>query len=1702
MPIKNANSKSWVIKPSLDGNRYSSFPSGDAVKAPTLLAPNMNPSGATIHFTNGSNYTTLVPKYRTTGTNTWMTLASDTTSPIIFTGLVAGSYEFEVWPNGNQSYASNRVTGIVVSNSSVLFTDDFSSGDLSKYNNSFRWGTGGLPTAGTGSTTVFDVTGPLGTTIKARRFQYGTSAGGPEQRFSLTTSNTEVRSETASSDTAYQEICLGYDLYIPSNYSHVTTNSGGVPAYNNKWLATIWKDQYGHSAEISKVWGSVEAWASNADAGKSHIRFIWSNPQSGSSPSTTSPQVVSPTRTITGGNGTAYAVKDTDLGKWSRIVLHFKCADIGATNGFMRIYRSEYTNGVLGAFELMYAMENMDNSTNVPGSPETNGFDRGYIFGYSNSAYPETTTFYLANFAFDNKAQVILENISPSTTLPFPLQAGQAMSQANMPMEIIFPRPDTETAIFERHRLHPNGVPMRIPVGVQGGRAPFRYSVSSTMTGLKIGADLPINWFDNGLGLYGILTHTNPVIGNYTTTITVTDQDSNTASITFNHSVADRNDTTKFRWYDNISGNNTNNGSYDNPYRDNLTLAMGATSSSTTLQGQVWFKASSTPYILTGHSDLNAGNIRLDVTKRPVVFCGAPLSVDVPPGIKISFSSARFHDISGNPRGLFWGDLNCDGSVSSLSNFQNFWITTEQPRITFFSTDVTNIGTGSVGDDNAAFTMFASGATSSDSSYSKYILFRRVREFNRPNSSNSYAITSAFGLKWAVAEDCHTLNSSSAADLYWKDSCQYVTARFCKFSNLCAIGGQNQNGGTTGNIEYVYTVMGNNVATRALTLAHEAAGSTVGPAFVSRCTLKGWLGQDSKIVNGPFRVENSIIQSSSSPAMNITVPAPTVVGSQLHGNSSYLDSNLKLSEAYNSYYGTHGAELSSSPPLYVEDWESATVNVSPTGRGSNGFLWNDAANVTPQLVSRYGGTKSARFRYPAQAVDSGDANSELRFNLGGLYKEVTIEFDLLIPSNYQHRNEASSDNNKFFRLWGSTGANDGYDSPEKIGASLWPTAVAGTSNSVSSLQPDWNLNGQGVGPKGQFDDDFVNATDLGQWRRVKIYCKHATAANNDGVLKIWKDGVLVSNNTAMQNYNASATDHAFQKGYLMGWSNSGFTNQTDFYIDNIKFFVASPVVPNETKLQSILLHNSFENGTVGANINTIAPVSTVNAKISTTRSLHGSRSARDVIAARQSGGMGWYWESADGFPSLTNGDEIWMRLAIYVPTGASLRGNAGSGLKFFRFRQKDSTNTIRNYQDLYYREDQAGNFVSWQMINENSGNWKVLTTNQNARLVKGAWTFVEYYMKLDNTPVSAGGQGRSRLWINGNLVANISDQLTLAGSGWTFFNFLFLTYWNMWSTNPASGEGPDSEIILDYDQWSCAIKSASRDDTPHLATDGGGFKYIGTAVSGDTSSTVGGTPTPILFQNFDTSSLPLGWTNAGGSFELSTNTAQVYGGSGKSLRGIYPANANGNLLGLTYNVDTFTNWDTSKNSIYIRFRARMPAPRWGMKFIKIFGKQGGNGGYANTTFGLDYTGSAPASVYQVSFGDGTTTTNDTQNVINLDGTNKSWAGRSSTTATILTPQNANWGGAQWGDDWHLFEIYVKFNSGDSALNEVADGAYTLKIDGTTYVNASGLFNRHYSNPRIDRIEFFGWTQGASPATPFSLWLDNVEITQDGWGSQA
>lgn len=228
-------------------------------------------------------------------------------------------------------------------------------------------------------------------------------------------------------------------------------------------------------------------------------------------------------------------------------------------------------------------------------------------------------------------------------------------------------------------------------------------------------------------------------------------------------------------------------------------------------------------------------------------------------------------------------------------------------------------------------------------------------------------------------------------------------------------------------------------------------------------------------------------------------------------------------------------------------------------QGKWASFWGAKTGVTVTSNAAKDGAYSARFFYPARP-DGGDGWSELRFDLGNYYNELAIQFDLYIPANYEHRNSDGPDNNKFFRLWSET-----YNDKEKVGASIMPQG-----SGESRIGSDYRKTAaKGVSTAIVSANDFITSKDYGKWVKIVIYIKAATDTNNF-ILKIYKNGALHLSDSHNNNYVAGT--QGYRRGYLLGWSNSGFNQDTVFYIDNVKFhdmdiMINAPMPPSQISIQ-------------------------------------------------------------------------------------------------------------------------------------------------------------------------------------------------------------------------------------------------------------------------------------------------------------------------------------------------------------------------------------------------------------------------------------------------------------------------------------------------------------------------------------------------------
>jgi hypothetical protein len=230
----------------------------------------------------------------------------------------------------------------------------------------------------------------------------------------------------------------------------------------------------------------------------------------------------------------------------------------------------------------------------------------------------------------------------------------------------------------------------------------------------------------------------------------------------------------------------------------------------------------------------------------------------------------------------------------------------------------------------------------------------------------------------------------------------------------------------------------------------------------------------------------------------------------------------------------------------------------------------------------------------------------------------------------------------------------------------------------------------------------------------------------------------------------------------------------------------------------------------------------------------------------------------------------------------------------------------------------------------------------------------------------------------------------------------------------------------------------------------------------------------VFQNNFENNTNSLLGTNISGwGGATLTNTEGYNGSKGAKV----PYGSSGVNAGVYLDTSNY-----SGSEVYIRFYAKVDCGTGscygGSKFLKFFGVNDSSGGYANTTLAITYDS---GKLDTVSYGNGSTTQNDTGTGVWLSG--GGWD------AGVQTPTAL--GAINFNDkQWHCYEMYMKYSTGTNM-----DGVYKIWKDGTLWVEAKNLRNKHTSNiGKFASIQLGGYSSAPQWISPFTLYFDEVVIS--------
>jgi len=304
-------------------------------------------------------------------------------------------------------------------------------------------------------------------------------------------------------------------------------------------------------------------------------------------------------------------------------------------------------------------------------------------------------------------------------------------------------------------------------------------------------------------------------------------------------------------------------------------------------------------------------------------------------------------------------------------------------------------------------------------------------------------------------------------------------------------------------------------------------------------------------------------------------------GSALDPETDYLwraldeDSQANVSAAPTAEEVTTAAAPGGVLPDFEDDFEGWSVGSGLTNvTTANGFAWHDYGGTKPVVVNvmddfgiaAYQGSQALQFTYNGSG--SGDAWSETRFRLayGGnpTVQECWMEYYLYIPAGteskgaaFVHREDPPGwDNNKFISIYNDQPGDGSEVSTlvEFYRSDSYGTDLS-TARPITAIDAESPTEQRGISAHAT---SLIASTDLGNWVQYRHHFKVSGDGTNDGEHHLWKNGTLWTSSTSVNNESDITATTYYERGYLMGWANSGYAATTYFLMDAFKYYKTDP----------------------------------------------------------------------------------------------------------------------------------------------------------------------------------------------------------------------------------------------------------------------------------------------------------------------------------------------------------------------------------------------------------------------------------------------------------------------------------------------------------------------------------------------------------------
>jgi hypothetical protein len=263
-------------------------------------------------------------------------------------------------------------------------------------------------------------------------------------------------------------------------------------------------------------------------------------------------------------------------------------------------------------------------------------------------------------------------------------------------------------------------------------------------------------------------------------------------------------------------------------------------------------------------------------------------------------------------------------------------------------------------------------------------------------------------------------------------------------------------------------------------------------------------------------------------------------------------------------------------PFFDAGFENDPVGSGPSeGGGDRNFEWTNTVSARVSDAIAHSGSKSLRFYYPGVPSDE-DSHAEQRFNFDG-YPDTNgfwMEWWVYFPDGTEspslgprvkHRDPSSGSTNwKFYAAQyrysqGPTCGIDAWDRRDGNDGNYirWKARINGVFRS-SPQDEGGTLSTNGLAD----EDDSPNPGDIsrGEWVRFRHYSRAATGPGiEDGEYKFWINDTLTIHAPSHNLYETDTADWRYWAGgYIFGWANAGFDEDTYIYVDDFRVYDSDP----------------------------------------------------------------------------------------------------------------------------------------------------------------------------------------------------------------------------------------------------------------------------------------------------------------------------------------------------------------------------------------------------------------------------------------------------------------------------------------------------------------------------------------------------------------